>query len=73
MEKLKIALLGLGNVGSGVYKILTTNKKIIEKRSGYEIEVAKILVRNKNKKRNVAVDSSLITLKILLMMMKFPL
>ena len=50
MEKLKIALLGLGNVGSGVYKILTTNKKIIEKRSGYEIEVAKILVRNKNKK-----------------------
>ena len=61
MEKLKIALLGLGNVGSGVYKILTTNKKIIEKRSGYEIEVAKILVRNKNKKRNVDVDSSLIT------------
>lgn len=61
MNKLKIALLGLGNVGSGVYKILTANKKIIEKRSGYAIEVTKILVRNKNKKRNVDVDNNLLT------------
>ena len=44
MGKLKVALLGLGNVGSGVYKILTANKAVIEKRRGYEIEVGKILV-----------------------------
>jgi homoserine dehydrogenase len=49
MKKVRIAILGLGNVGSGVWKILNTNREEISIRSGYEIEVAKILVRNKNK------------------------
>ncbi len=43
MEKVKIAILGFGNVGTGVWKILQENKKEIMKRSNYEIEVAKIL------------------------------
>ena len=46
MKKVKIALLGLGNVGRGVYKILHQNKEEIIKRSGYEIEISKILVRD---------------------------
>ncbi|CDM69132.1 Homoserine dehydrogenase [Clostridium bornimense] len=64
MGKLKVALLGLGNVGSGVYKILTANKAVIEKRSGYEIEVGKILVRDKNKPRPVDVDEDIVTTNI---------
>ena len=48
MKKVKIALLGLGNVGRGVWNILCENKDQIIKRSGYEVEVAKILVRDKS-------------------------
>ena len=53
MKKVKIALLGLGNVGSGVWKILQTNDEEIMKRSGCKVEIAKILVRDKNKPRDV--------------------
>jgi homoserine dehydrogenase len=61
MKKVRIAILGLGNVGSGVWKILNTNKKEIKKRSGYDIEVAKILVRDKNKHRCIEVPEEILT------------
>lgn len=41
MKKVKIALLGLGNVGRGVYNILIKNKEEIMKRSGYELKFLK--------------------------------
>ena len=43
-NKIKIGLIGLGTVGSGVYKTLQDFK---------QIEITKIAVRNKNKKRNI--------------------
>ncbi|MBU3109420.1 homoserine dehydrogenase [Clostridium gasigenes] len=61
MKKVKIALLGLGNVGCGVWKILNSNKEEIQKRSGYEIEVAKILVRETKKDRGVIVPEEILT------------
>ncbi|KPU43831.1 homoserine dehydrogenase [Oxobacter pfennigii] len=61
MNNVKIAILGLGNIGQGVWKILNTNSEEILKRSGYKIEVAKILVRDKNKARAVDVPEGLIT------------
>lgn len=61
MGNVKIAILGLGTVGTGVCKIININKEEILKRSGYEIEVAKVLVRNKNKKRNIDISENLIT------------
>lgn len=61
MKKVKIALLGLGNVGRGVWMILNANKEEIMKRSGYEVEIAKILVRDKNKKRSVEVPDEIVT------------
>lgn len=61
MKKLKIALLGLGNVGSGVWTILQENKKQIIKRCGYDIEISKILVRDINKSRQVDVPKGIIT------------
>lgn len=61
MKKVKIALLGLGNVGRGVWKILNSNRDEIMKRSGYEVEVSKILVRNKNKERGFEIDKDLLT------------
>lgn len=61
MKKIKIALLGLGNIGMGVWKILNTNKNEIMKRSGYEIEVSKILVRDISKQRELNVPAELLT------------
>ena len=61
MKKVKIALLGFGNVGRGVWKILQANVEEISKRSGYKVEVAKILVRNKNKDRGVEVPDEIVT------------
>ncbi|MBW6409932.1 homoserine dehydrogenase [Clostridium weizhouense] len=61
MKKVRIALLGLGNVGRGVCMILNSNKEEIMKRSGYEVEIAKILVRDKNKPRGIDVSKELIT------------
>ncbi|OPJ59495.1 homoserine dehydrogenase [Clostridium chromiireducens] len=61
MKKVKIALLGLGNVGRGVWMILNSNKEEIMKRCGYEVEVAKVLVRDKNKPRGVDIPNELIT------------
>lgn len=61
MNRVRIALLGLGNVGRGVWKILNTNKEEIKKRSGYEIEVAKILVKDTKKSRGVDIPEGVIT------------
>jgi homoserine dehydrogenase len=56
----KVGLLGLGTVGSGVMKMLQGAYEINEK-SGYEIEVHKILVRDLEKQRNVEVPRELLT------------
>ena len=61
MKKVKIALLGLGNVGRGVWTILKENEEEIAKRSGFKVEIAKILVRDKNKQRGVEVPEEIIT------------
>src|SRR5665647_1823307 len=61
MEKVKIAILGFGNVGTGVWRILIENKKEIMKRANYEIEVAKILVKDINKKRDIELPRGVLT------------
>ncbi|NNU74520.1 homoserine dehydrogenase [Clostridium estertheticum] len=61
MEKVKIAILGFGNVGTGVWKILQENRKEIMKRSNYDIEVAKILVSDISKKREIELPKGVLT------------
>ncbi|WP_032079212.1 homoserine dehydrogenase [Clostridium drakei] len=61
MEKVRIALLGLGNVGKGVWNILKNNRETIIKRAGYDIEIAKILVRDTGKNRGVDVPGEILT------------
>lgn len=52
-NKIKIGLIGLGTVGSGVFKTL---------KNFDNVEVVKIAVRNKNKKRNIeGLNESIIT------------
>ena len=51
MSTIKIAILGFGTVGEGVYRVLNDKKKDIEKLTGRTIEIVSILVRDKSKKR----------------------
>ena len=61
MKSVKIALLGLGTVGCGVWNILHENGEEISKRSGYKVEVAKVLVRNASKPRGVQIPDEIVT------------
>ncbi|MBI4373864.1 MAG: homoserine dehydrogenase, partial [Deltaproteobacteria bacterium] len=61
MKTVKIGLLGLGTVGSGVYKLLTERGLFLEERLGTRFEIKKILVRDSKKVRKVAVPASLLT------------
>lgn len=58
---IKIGLLGLGTVGSGVLKILFENKKNIKNKVGTDLKIEKILVRSKSKKRKINFDPQLLT------------
>ncbi len=60
MEDIKIAILGAGTVGTGVYKLMNRQKDEMIHKIGRNMSIAKILVRNKNKERE-GIDSSLLT------------
>ena len=49
METVKIALLGLGTVGTGVYKVLKAQQEEIPHKVGAKIQLKKVLVRNTEK------------------------
>ncbi len=61
MKEIGIALLGLGNVGLGTYRILANHAKDIERRLGARVRVRHVLVRNAGKSRPEDVPASLIT------------
>lgn len=58
---IKIGLLGIGTVGSGVYEIINNRKNELNQLLGEEIEVTKILVNDVNKKRNVTLPKGILT------------
>ncbi|HJF32676.1 MAG TPA: homoserine dehydrogenase [Sporosarcina psychrophila] len=51
MPSIKVALLGFGTVGEGIYRILNERKEEIKRETGCVIEIVSILVRDKAKKR----------------------
>lgn len=61
MENIKIALLGFGTVGSGVWKVLQSNSEEIFQRCKSHIQISKILVRDLNKVRNADAPKELFT------------
>lgn len=60
MKKIKAALLGLGTVGTGVYKLVGMRTDVMKETIGAELEISRILVHNMNKKRE-GVDQRLLT------------
>ncbi|KAA0955834.1 homoserine dehydrogenase [Sporosarcina sp. ANT_H38] len=51
MASIKVALLGFGTVGEGIYRILNERKEEIKQQTGYLIDIDSILVRDTAKKR----------------------
>lgn len=59
-KKIKVALLGVGTVGTGVYKLIHRRADVMEKTMGAELEIKKILVHNLAKKRE-GIETELLT------------
>lgn len=58
---IKIGMLGVGTVGTGVVKVLQENGSDIERKVGRKIELGAILVRDLNKKRAPEIPQELLT------------
>ncbi len=61
MRTLKVALLGCGNVGAQVARILTEDADTLAARTGARLQLSGIAVRNVNSKRDVDLPQELFT------------
>jgi homoserine dehydrogenase len=64
MGKIGVALLGLGVVGSGTYKILTEQRKKIKDIYGIDISVEHILEKDKKKAEALGIDKAIVSTDI---------
>ena len=55
-NKLNIAIVGLGNIGSYLYKYLKNNKDILSKKNNCIPNVIFVSAKNKNKKRYIKIN-----------------
>lgn len=60
MTSVKVAILGFGTVGEGIFNILAEKRKQFKEQLGVELEVAKILVRDASQPRE-GIEQSLLT------------
>ncbi|MBI5969423.1 MAG: homoserine dehydrogenase [Deltaproteobacteria bacterium] len=56
MKQVSIALLGCGQVGTGLVKLLQQQRNFIERRTGIRLRIKRILVRDSAKKRQVRIS-----------------
>ncbi|WDE95915.1 homoserine dehydrogenase [Lentisphaera profundi] len=61
MKEIKIGLLGLGTVASGLVNAIAETKELLAKRNKYSLSIAGVAVRDLNAQRDCQVDSSLLT------------
>ncbi|MDD5595755.1 MAG: homoserine dehydrogenase [Candidatus Omnitrophica bacterium] len=61
MKKINIGIIGFGNVGSGVVKILRDKKTFLSEKIGLEINIKKICDKDLSSKRNISIDKELLT------------
>ena len=58
MRKLNIAIIGLGNIGSYLFKYLNKNKKILTEKNNCIPIIKYVSAKNRKKKRNIKVKKS---------------
>lgn len=61
MKKIKVGMLGFGNVGTGTYQTLEMNRELIEEHVGASVEISKILVNDVTKPRQVVTPDGVLT------------
>ncbi|MBD0381707.1 homoserine dehydrogenase [Paenibacillus sedimenti] len=61
MKPIKVGLLGLGTVGTGVVRIVEGHQEDLQRQTGSAIEIVKILVQDKTKSRSITVDPDKLT------------
>jgi len=61
MKRVNIGLLGLGNIGSGTYKVLEQNRAHIEKTTGIDLRITRILEIDTARDRGFAVAPGVFT------------
>ncbi|RKY32878.1 MAG: homoserine dehydrogenase [Candidatus Omnitrophota bacterium] len=64
MKKINIGLIGLGNVGSGVLKILNERKALLAEKIGLEINIKKICDIDPSAKKKIKLNKNLFSRKI---------
>ncbi|MEZ6049160.1 MAG: homoserine dehydrogenase [Planctomycetaceae bacterium] len=60
-ETVKIALIGLGTVGTGVARIILEEPERLTRRCGKKIELAKVVVRDKKRPRKIELPDEIVT------------
>lgn len=61
MEPIRVALLGLGTVGSGVYQTIQTHQQVLQSVLGKRVEVAAILIQDQHKEREIPIHIPITT------------
>jgi homoserine dehydrogenase len=61
MKSIKVGLLGLGTVGTGVVRIIEGHQEDLQRQTGSLIEVVQILVQDRTKSRNITIDADKLT------------
>ena len=61
MKSTKVAIVGLGTVGSGLAQILLQNGDLVARHAGGSVELARVVVRDRNKKRQCEVPDEIVT------------
>ncbi|MFK2825235.1 homoserine dehydrogenase [Bacillus sp. B190/17] len=60
-DNVKVGLLGLGTVGTGVVKMIQNHQEQLVHQVGCPVSIKKVLVKSLDKSRDVELDSSLLT------------
>ena len=60
-DLVRVGLLGCGNVGAALVRVLDTNADLIRRRAGVKIEVTRVAVHNLAKERDVALAPGVLT------------
>src|SRR6202789_481105 len=58
---IQIGMIGFGNVGQGVYRLLEKNRSLIESKIGAQMRIKRIVVRDLAKSRDVTVPEGMLT------------
>ncbi|WP_339171307.1 homoserine dehydrogenase [Anoxybacillus sp. FSL W8-1294] len=64
VKSVSVGLLGLGTVGSGVVKIIENHQDKLMHQVGCPVEIKKVAVRDRDKKRDVALPEAVLTTNV---------